>query len=691
MNICANRLKTFTQHEPPWPYINDNAYHTAEEFAHAGFYNVSTKRSIDKVKCYLCNIILADWKQGQSPLGRHAHAAKTCPLVLLNFPDALTTIPIQDQDANTHPEGEFMLKTRLKTFTKNKAWPPHLVTDNTQQLQTRHSTKQRSYPTANKMAEAGFVFLPTLNEPDRAKCPYCQHCVVNLSATSNPWIQHQRANSGCPFVTRYRVTLPSKRSSLPQKRSTPAEASTTTSKRSRRATTNPNLRDNTPETVDDHDRNAETDNDINDIGQLSRFDDSIWDIAKAQLEYKQLPDLATGNQQRPSNAKPLVTYERKKHKRSSKVLPPELTKPTISTNAQQSKDSANSSRTKKHAISARSSQQKQTTGAASTANQQKETDETPAEVLAKLQKQPTKSTSSKDKGKGRASDFTATLAPAPSTTENLGRHSFRLSTDNKKTTGKSSSAAKSSELASTSSTSASTVKVSATASHSAPFTTNKPTITQQQQSNGVLCSTPSHRRSNLNSSTPLPHSTPIHSRIDHGKDLMALTLSPIRGTGNMTATANVNVNHLGGVFGNLETPMTTNYRTGQQNDDDIGYQIEQRFRAKRRLGSPSKSTPLQQQRNENGLAAAATKKASDTYYGGTPLLDFDDLDEETVGTINNYGANLTQEQLAMTVEGFIQNLVERKVTDVKKHGEQLIKNIQQEVADTKKSILANHL
>ncbi|CAO3597287.1 unnamed protein product [Absidia cylindrospora] len=583
-----------------------------------------------------------------------------------------------------------MFKTQLKTFTKNKAWPPHSVTDDTQQPRTRHSTKQQSYPTANKMAEAGFVFLPTLNEPDRAKCPYCQHCVINLSGTSNPWAQHQRANPECPFVIRYRATLPAKRSSLPQKRNIPTGASTTTSKKSRRATTNSNPTDNATDTVGDHDGNNGTDDNTNDVGQLSRFDDSIWDIAKAQLDYKQHPDLATANPQRPSNAKPLVTYERKKPKRPSKVLPPELTKPTTSTNGQQSKEPANSSRTKKHSTSTRPSQQKQTTSAVSAANQQKEADETPTQVLARLQKQTTRVISSKDKGKGRASDFTAALTPtpAPSTTESRSRHSLRLSTDKKETTGKSSSAARSSKLASTSSSSTATVP--ATTSHSAALTTNEPTSRLQQQSNGFLCSTPSHRQSVLNSSTPLPHSTPIHSRIDHGKDLMALTLSPIRGTGNMTATTNVHGNYLGGVFGNLETPMTTNSRTGQQNGDDISYQIEQRFRAKRRLGSPTKSTPSQQRRNETELERAATKTAPDAYYGGTPLLDFDS-DEETMGTINNYGANLTEEQLSMTVEGFIQSLVERKVVDVKQHGEQLIKNIQQEVADTKKSILANHL
>ncbi|KAI8343573.1 hypothetical protein BC941DRAFT_448345 [Chlamydoabsidia padenii] len=241
MNVGANRLDTFLNYQPLWPYINNTNYHSPEEFVNAGFYNVSTKRMIDKVQCYLCDITLADWKQEQSPLDRHTLTSTQCPLVILNFFDnSMTSL---DNDA--YPESEHMLKARLKTFTKNTTWPPLDITSNTQRRRTtRSSSRQKVIPSAEKMAEAGFIFTPTLDCPDRVKCPYCQYHLGDLQNTINPWLLHEQSNPSCLFVTRRRSNMRLKSSLVLQKRGLIPEISSR-----RRSATNASTK-TTPKTQD---------------------------------------------------------------------------------------------------------------------------------------------------------------------------------------------------------------------------------------------------------------------------------------------------------------------------------------------------------------------------------------------------------------------------------------------------------
>lgn len=155
----------------------------------------------------------------------------------------------------------------------------------------------------------------------------------------------------------------------------------------------------------------------------------------------------------------------------------------------------------------------------------------------------------------------------------------------------------------------------------------------------------------------LPHSTPKNSRIDHGYDLMALTLSPIRSTGPA-----LNRNGIGNAFGNLDTPMRSHINTND--DEDVSKQIEWRFKKGRAGSSSSRQLP------------------------STPLLDFDDDDNEGPGL--GITTMLSEQELAMTVEQYLHAMMEHKVAHVEQQGAAMIKAIRDEVEHTKKSILLPH-
>ncbi len=54
-------------------------------------------------------------------------------------------------------------------------------------------------PTSKKLAEAGFFFTPTEEEPDNAKCIYCDKSLGGWEKSDDPVHEHQRRNPDCAF------------------------------------------------------------------------------------------------------------------------------------------------------------------------------------------------------------------------------------------------------------------------------------------------------------------------------------------------------------------------------------------------------------------------------------------------------------------------------------------------------------
>lgn len=51
-----------------------------------------------------------------------------------------------------------------------------------------------------QMAQAGFYHQPNSSGDDRAMCFTCTVCLVSWERTDEPWSEHERHSSTCPFV-----------------------------------------------------------------------------------------------------------------------------------------------------------------------------------------------------------------------------------------------------------------------------------------------------------------------------------------------------------------------------------------------------------------------------------------------------------------------------------------------------------
>ncbi|CAO3624287.1 unnamed protein product [Cunninghamella blakesleeana] len=714
MNILVKQY-TFTKHQTRWPYLNNTKYHNPEEFANAGFYNIATNKNKDVLKCYLCNIKLNRWKEGQSPLARHALASPTCPLVLLNFPDALTTIPFIEADPNTYPESATMTTARLKTFTTNKAWPPLTIisqsNSNTTVTQpstssssssrrlTRSSTssiKQKPYPTSTKLAEAGFIYLPTEKEHDRVFCPYCHCTLSNLRGVTNSFTQHQKLKANCFYITRWQTNR--KKPSIPRKRSLPAEQSNKNksptlslppSKRTKSSSTvvKPSSTKRTREESndkdnhninDDHDmNNNDNDNNISDNELNTALDDSIWDIAKADIE-KQHYDLSQKRTKNPNTKKTLVTYSRK-GKVKKEILPPELTKtiPPLPSLPSSSPSSSSKQITSSTAAAITSAIEESDNAIINIPSNTIE--ETPAQVLSRLGNEKIGTTiTKKDKGKGRAIDS----LPTENRKSSTNRPSLNKIIQNEKERSINTNNNSSSNNMNASSPASASTTLSAT------VLTSSPILSSNNHPYPLF-------------SLSLAQSTPINSRIDGDDDLFKLTLSPIRPIEGRGVTT---TNRQHGVFDNLNTPMTRDSRLQHQSKEtDIQKQIVNRFRSKKKPLSPTSMTlEYNNNNNNNNNNNINTNNNSNSNSNNNKFTLFEDsvISSPTLSPImssfelpnpisSKDTSVLTEDELKMTVEEFINSIVEKKITIVKQRGEFLIKTIEEEVRNTKNSLSAN--
>ncbi|SAM08593.1 hypothetical protein [Absidia glauca] len=432
MNISANRLSTFRGPQTTWPYLDDDRYSSPEEFVNAGLYSVPTKRKIDKVQCYMCDTTLADWKPGDSPLERHTRTSTKCPLVLLGFPDDSTSSHALGEDSG------LLLKARLLTFTKHQFRPLSDTMDSKQQRRrtTRSSSKQRPSTSAEKLAEAGFTFTPTLEYPDRVKCPYCQYELEDLKHASNPWLQHQQSRPDCLFVTRWRSNMQLTKDGTSHKRGHSPEENTRSSssvstpspKEKRRSNLTASTKATATAATNESAITTESGNnyrgggvggvDTTDSINRSIVEDSIWDIGSLASDYRKSTYLIPKRQRKaPSNDTPLVTYSKRRRKtppKSARTNRPLTTAPTRS-----------SSSLIKPTVTAK---------AMTPPSSPKQRIETPAQLLTRLQKMPITCITSEDKGKGRALEDFPARTVASRTTRRLGRDSLRLSTKKKPST-----------------------------------------------------------------------------------------------------------------------------------------------------------------------------------------------------------------------------------------------------------------
>ncbi|KAI8065310.1 hypothetical protein BC940DRAFT_86907 [Gongronella butleri] len=314
MNIHSARYRSFVKKPPYWPHADKDDYARTEEFVNAGFFFAPTANAKDRVQCYMCDIVLDDWRPGQSPMSRHSFESKTCPLTVLNYPGHLTPVRMDDHDHNTHPESDVMFAARLATFEKGGAWPPK-------------ERGKKVNPTAKELAEAGFVFEPTAQEPDRIFCAYCGLTIDNIHQRADPMKKHKTMRPKCAFVTRMaRTARETQKRILPEAKGSRVRLGG----RASRAASEDRIDDRIA--VDDA------------VQEKDKFDSQVWDVAREKLAYTR-PKLTmtvngtprarknlTSNVQSSSsnNAKPqLVVYKKDSRPKSTthgkRLLTPEMT------------------------------------------------------------------------------------------------------------------------------------------------------------------------------------------------------------------------------------------------------------------------------------------------------------------------------------------------------------------------------
>ncbi|KAL7316757.1 hypothetical protein PS15m_003207 [Mucor circinelloides] len=190
MNILQNRIDSFQNNSVKWPYAEKQQYHKTETFAKAGFYFMRRPKAVDSVRCFMCDIDLSHWKPGQSPYARHSAESPTCPWALLNFPDASSahrSLTVNEKDPTTQPQHKIMRAARLATYNHHHYWPP------------KKSLKSRRFQVASKLSDAGFYFTPTLESSARIKCPYCRATIMEPEKTIDALATHRKLNGACVF------------------------------------------------------------------------------------------------------------------------------------------------------------------------------------------------------------------------------------------------------------------------------------------------------------------------------------------------------------------------------------------------------------------------------------------------------------------------------------------------------------
>lgn len=94
-----------------------------ECFARAGFYNISSKKDPDLVKCFACHKELGNWEPGDDPWQEHVRRGETCPFVVLHNKEEVTvddviTFFLAEATANIQSKVQEVKEAVMENFKK---------------------------------------------------------------------------------------------------------------------------------------------------------------------------------------------------------------------------------------------------------------------------------------------------------------------------------------------------------------------------------------------------------------------------------------------------------------------------------------------------------------------------------------------------------------------------------------------
>ncbi|KAG8862812.1 hypothetical protein FRB96_000822 [Tulasnella sp. 330] len=164
-------------------------YYPHQEVLQAGEYS-------DEAVCFMCNHSLSGWEPNDDPHVEHAKRIDQ-----LKCPWAIAICSVQAdrhgpgssqwlfKTADRLPTSKALEKARLGTFGKH--WP-----------HDRKLPRGQDNPiSSKKLAEAGYVYTPTVDAPDMAACPYCQAAFDSWSPDDDPLALHRKKRPNCPVFT----------------------------------------------------------------------------------------------------------------------------------------------------------------------------------------------------------------------------------------------------------------------------------------------------------------------------------------------------------------------------------------------------------------------------------------------------------------------------------------------------------
>ncbi|GAA5967617.1 hypothetical protein JCM11641_005711 [Rhodosporidiobolus odoratus] len=210
-----------------WPYpltaaaAKNSSIHP-DRLVQAGFYCTPTPDDPTVTTCYLCDVVVGEWEEGEDPLYRHSAAADEVGL-------SCAWLTVQQaswgekglegrgkkedwsqywgEDGEMHPRGEVMRRAREETF--RLGWPHEGV---------------KGVPTRSEIAAAGWVFRPGNAEDsaDQCACIYCGRIIEGWEKDDDPVALHKRkVGLKCPF---FLAPSPSSSSAAPAPKSSSSRA-----------------------------------------------------------------------------------------------------------------------------------------------------------------------------------------------------------------------------------------------------------------------------------------------------------------------------------------------------------------------------------------------------------------------------------------------------------------------------------
>lgn len=211
------RLNTFQT----WNY----SFPSVRAMAATGFYYTNDG---DKVRCFYCRGELIHWMPGDNPAREHRRWSPNCPMVLgtpcgnvsigREPPEAVLFVP-----PTTPPETAFIpFRPPFATVASPRNYAPPRVREGkatypvcpcyavaTRPSHPAFETPNARYlsfqtwpdnklPTKFALLEAGFFFQGV---GDKTMCYYCGGGLCAWKKDDDPWIEHAKYFSSCPFLT----------------------------------------------------------------------------------------------------------------------------------------------------------------------------------------------------------------------------------------------------------------------------------------------------------------------------------------------------------------------------------------------------------------------------------------------------------------------------------------------------------